>query len=104
MKISGPITGFRFGCWSDGVCSIRVGDAWVDVVGGKQEQSEPHGELSGVTINGAPPAELEAKQRGMQVEVFAEEQPIFDAQANVSGWDPKRLTLAGRSDYYLRAR
>ena len=67
VKFMGVITEINDGCWSDGICSIRVGDRWVIAeIGGLKSPDSEHevrGELVGVSF--------EQKYVGKTVEVYA---------------------------------
>ncbi len=102
-RLTGAVTDMDFGCWSDANCGIKVDDAWIVIEGGIRERVAT-GTVTGIEMSGAPSEEIKKRMLGRVVEVYAAEEPIFDAAGNVSRWDEKRLTLTGSDRYYVRAK
>jgi hypothetical protein len=90
-KFTGVITDINTGCWSDGTCSIKVGDRWVVAeVGGLRAPgsvSEERGGLLGISFD-----KDMGRYIGKKVEVFAKQ----------SGASGNELTIYGSSSYYIK--
>jgi len=91
VKFTGIVTEINYGCWADGICSIKVDDKWItaEIGGLRPPNSEPEirGNLIGISFS-----QETNKYLGKRVEVYAKQLEN----------DKNYLTIYGDSNYYIK--
>jgi len=89
VKFTGNITETNNGCWSDGICSIKVDDKWITAeIGGLRppnSKAEIRGDLIGISFS-----QDTNKYIGKRVEVYAKQS------------DDNSFTIYGNENYYIK--
>lgn len=66
------------------------------------EDPTPYGRVIDITMTGAPASELLTKYVGRRAEAYGVFLPVY-LDGKIAGYDPKKMSLDGSTQYFVRA-